>query len=440
MNRLYGTDIIERLAFIIAAALLLATTGLAHANALDTDDIDVILEQIESVEAELGEFSSALVEPLVGLAQQHAASGADEPAQEALLRAQHLIHRSEGVHALRQLEIIEMKTDLYLTREEPHQADRQQKLAVYLAERNFGKASSEIVPALMKLERWYADTGQYGAARRTLDRVIDIIREEGGDADPRLIEPLMEGARVRRLARICCSYKLIEQARDVVEANPSLPSDEKAEVYAALGDAYLASSKSERAVDAYRLGWETLDTELAQSRFAEPAQIATAEDLERNERANTRVFRVDNDPFSFSRYREMSVEDQLNMETQPPQQFFLPLSDNNREFHIRESFSDDPTDKTRKVVGQPFQFILPQLQQIMPISAHTEAELANVQVDLEFTVLANGRVADVEIYGDAPAKLKRLMRRVLYKSHFRPRMIDGEPVATENYKLVQTFY
>ncbi|MDZ7684893.1 MAG: hypothetical protein U5O39_07675 [Gammaproteobacteria bacterium] len=68
-----------------------------------------------------------------------------------------------------------------------------------------------------------------------------------------------------------------------------------------------------------------------------------------------------------------------------------------------------------------------------------EEDLASLSVNLEFTVKADGRVSDVVVDGDAPPKLKRLMRDVLYKSHFRPRLVEGSPVATENFRLTQTF-
>ncbi|MDZ7684892.1 MAG: tetratricopeptide repeat protein [Gammaproteobacteria bacterium] len=177
-----------------------------------------------------------------------------------------------------------------------------------------------------------------------------------------MIEPLTEHARIRRLQRICCSYKPLEEARKIIEQTPQMPGDERAAVYAALGDAYVASGKDDRAREAYRQALEALDDDIAQRTFSEPVQIATAEDLHPYERASKRVFEVDRDLLGYRRYREMTIEERLGIETQPPQQFFVPLDGNGREFHIKErsSAADNPADKTRKVVGQPFQFILGQ--------------------------------------------------------------------------------
>lgn len=399
-------------------------------------------DRLAEIAAREGDFSLALVDPLIEQGRMQARAGNAAAAEDALRRAQHIIHRNEGVHALRQLEIVELMTELHLARDEPYDAERQQELAMYLAERNYGKDSTEILPALERLEQWYADTGQFFHARRTLERTIDIIARDSSDADPRMIEPLMEQARIRRLQKICCSYKLLEEAREIVETNPQIPGDERAEVYAALGDAYVASGKDDRARKAYRRGWNALDDDIAARTFAEPIQIAMAEDLHKHERANKRVFEVDQDPLGFPQYREMSIEERLGIETRPPQQFFVPLEDNGRKFHIKErtTATNDSTDRTRKMVGQPFQFFLPQLQQILPLSMQDEEDLASVSIDLEFTVKADGRVSDVVIGGDAPAKLKRLMRDVVYKSHFRPRLEEGKPVATENFRLTQTFH
>ena len=432
----------KRLATTLIGLCLTSTLAGANADTVGEPDglSDRTTDQIDVLVAEHGAYSMELVDPLIEIGRRQIEDGDVIAAEESLLRAQHVIHRNEGVHALRQLEIVELLSEIHLDRDEPEDADRLQQMAVYLAERNFGKDSDDIVPALMKLERWYADTGQFQNARRTLDRAVEILSERGGEADPRLIEPLIEAARVRRLNKVCCSYKLLEQARRIVEENTSIPADDRARVYAALGDAYLASGRDSRAREAYQLGWQTLGNDIAEAQFSQPVQIAMAEDLLGSERVNKKVFRVDQDPMGFNHYRQLTVEERLGIETRPPQQFFVPLSDGERNFHIKETFgTDDPYDKTRKVVGQPFQFILPQLQQIMPLSASTEAGLAGVQVELEFTVGADGRVDDVEIHGDAPPKLKRLMRKVLYKSHFRPRLENGAPVATTNYRLLQTF-
>ncbi len=430
----------KRLATTLIGLCLTSTVAGANADTVGEPLFDRAADHIDTLVAEHGAYSMELVDPLIEIGRRQIEGGDVVAAEESLLRAQHVIHRNEGVHALRQLEIVELLSEIHLDRDEPEDADRLQQMAVYLAERNFGKDSDDIVPALMKLERWYADTGQFQNARRTLDRAVDILSERGGEADPRLIEPLIEAARVRRLNKVCCSYKLLEQARDIVEENTSIPADDRARVYAALGDAYLASGKDSRAREAYQLGWQSLGDELAEAQFSRPVQIAMAEDLLRSDRATKKVFRVDQDPLGFNHYRQLTVEEQLGIETRPPQQFFVPLSEGDRDFHIKETFgTDDPFDKTRKVVGQPFQFILPQLQQIMPLSASTEAGLAGVQVEMRFTVGADGRVDDVEIHGDAPPKLKRLMRKVLYKSHFRPRLEQGMPVATTNYRLLQTF-
>lgn len=417
---------------------LLALSMLAPMLAFSQEDP---ADQIESLLASEGEFSKNLIEPLIALGRQHVENGNATEAEDALRRAQHIIHRNEGVHALRQLEIVELMTELHLSREAPYDADREQQLALYITERNYGSDSTRLLPALSQLAAWYADTGQFFRARRVLERQIDIIEDEAGDADPRLIEPLIESARIRRLQRICCSYRLLEDAREIAEQNPDMPAIEKAEVFAELGDAYIASGREDRAREAYATGWDLLGADLASARFAEPAQIATSEDLEKAERATKRVFRVDQDPLGFNRYREMSVEERLGLESQPPQQFLVPLTDTNRSFHIKDTFTtDELDDKTRKIVGQPFQFILPQLQQLLPLSAQNEADLADLEVELAFTVREDGRVSDVEVDGDVPIKLKRLMRKVMYKATFRPRLVDGQPVATTNYRLTQTFY
>ncbi|MDZ7684891.1 MAG: hypothetical protein U5O39_07665 [Gammaproteobacteria bacterium] len=102
--------------------------------------------QIDVIAAEEGEFSLELVDPLIELSRIHSRAGDATAAEDTLRHAQHIIHRNEGVHALRQLEIVELMTELDLARDEPYDAERQQELAMYLAERNYGKDSSDILP------------------------------------------------------------------------------------------------------------------------------------------------------------------------------------------------------------------------------------------------------------------------------------------------------
>ncbi len=418
---------------------------LSEAARLETDgDISAAREQlteaVDTIVARQGDFSSDLIEPLISLGRLAVAAGELEAAEDHLRRAQHIIHRNEGVHALRQREIISLMSELHLQRDEPFDADREQQMLVYLSERNFGRNSTEVLPALDQLAEWYTETGQFYRARKSLERAIEIVESNGGEADPRLVAPLMKSAKVRRMQRVCCSYKFLERARSIVSTNTDVPDDERADVLTALGDAYLASGKEDAAREAYDAAWQLIGEEAAGDRFAEPAQIAMAKELTDAERDRKRVFEIDNNRFGGSAFRELSPNEILKIESKPPQSFLVPLTDRGPPFHLSDANNNEPgSDQQRRVVGHPFQFDYKQLKNILPLNWQDEADLALLAVQLDFTVNSDGKVSDVEVLGNPPNRVARLMREVLYKTRFRPRMVDGEPVVTENYQLTQTF-
>lgn len=411
---------------------------------------EVYEDAVAAIEDAEPEFSPVLIDPLLGLARTYIANSDYPEAEEALHRAQHIIHRNEGVHALRQLEVVEQLVNLHLERDEPFEADRQEHLALYLGERNFGKDSAELLPALDRLRDWYVDTGQYFRARSNLDRAMEIIEAEGGENDPRLLPLLIESARIRRLQQLCCSYRSLERAREIVEANDDISNDARLDVYLALGDAYVASRKEEEAGEAYRHAWEMLGAEEADKRFSEPVPIAQSEDLRQTglmANPRTRVYKVEREPTIlgsatlYKRLTELSEDEKAFLESVPPQRFVVPGEPRTHDLRLLDPrYTTDEKEEARHVIGTPFEFIQEQLTEILPISMRDEERLAELKLELDLTVDEAGRVSDVVVESDnAPNALVRLMREVAFKARFRPRLADGEPVRTEHVKVIQTF-
>ncbi|MEX0940980.1 MAG: tetratricopeptide repeat protein, partial [Pseudomonadales bacterium] len=147
----------------------LAGAELAEANEDFETARKLYLSIIEEIDRNHDGYDSVLIGPLVGLGRTYQRLGDPLSAEEALKRAQHLIHRTEGVHALSQLEIVELMTEVNLRKGEPFDADTQQKFAMHISERNF-EATSDLLPSLTRLATWYTDTGQFYHANKTLER------------------------------------------------------------------------------------------------------------------------------------------------------------------------------------------------------------------------------------------------------------------------------
>lgn len=445
---------------VLTACCWLAVTGAAapvdplnRAHALETGGDfeaarEIYKDTISTTEADDGEYAIALVDPLVGLSRCYSALGDVAIATEHLRRAQHIIHRNLGVLDLTQVEILEALTELHLAQEDPMDAEREQELQLYLAERNFGEGSLEMVGVLEKLGKWYMDTGQYFQARKTVQREIELIQELAGETDPRLLAPMIMAAEIRRLQRVCCSHRQLEDVPAILAANPELSNDVRAEAYEAMGDAFIASRKSEEAEAAYRNAWALLGDDAARRKFAKPASMAFGEDLADPQRMHPQIYAVNPNrpPIGFNNLNDQRLrqltDEQAMLNSREPQFFAVPRPDADKRWHITESQNeiDGVIEPQHKVVGRPFQFIHEQLKEVLPIRLQDEKALAQFQMEMAFTVNADGRARNVRVVSnDVPFKLASLMRDVVGKTRFRPRLDGGTPVATENFKLIQTF-
>jgi tetratricopeptide (TPR) repeat protein len=77
---------------------------------------------------------------------------------------------------------------------------------------------------------------------------------------------------------------------------------------------------------------------------------------------------------------------------------------------------------------------------IYPVDRFPSATSEELFADVEFTVRDDGRVSDIEIVAaNVPNESRRWLRTSMYNYRYRPRMIDGEPVATEKLTLHQPF-
>jgi|TARA_Y100000310_G_scaffold321956_1_gene380341 hypothetical protein len=352
-----------------------------------------------------GESSMELLEPLLGISRTLIAQGEFEAATKALRNAQLLAHRNEGVYSLRQLEVIDHLTDIALKSDDVLTADHEQKFSFFISEHFYGETSLDLLPAYYKLVEWYLQTGRHYWVRRELRRAESLIREQAGDHDPILIEFLLLSARSKRLSGICCSEKILEEALDIIAANPQLPNDVKSTVYFALGDAYTVSGKTHEAADHYALT-----------------------NMQRNERPTS----------------EPTMIAMLDYLPTPSLVFMIPLSENG----LNVKLSDGPQglkhlpvdERSRDAIGHPIQFMHYQLEDALPFRFRDLDSLAGIAITLEFTVTREGKVRDVELIGsNAPFKLNQVMSRVLARTIYRPALAQGIPVDTEQVTLTQTF-
>lgn len=184
--------------------------------------IDNYSKFVIATEEQQGIYSSALIEPMIGLARSYHALGDYVNANEYGARAQHLTHRNDGVYSLRQIEIIDLMTDAYLAQRDAEQADKTQKFSLFIAQHHYGDDSLNAIPAISKLGKWYVDSGQFTRADKLLNTQSEIVTNTSGALDPLHLPIIIERAKLKRLRRICCSHIVMQTALPILEKHPNL--------------------------------------------------------------------------------------------------------------------------------------------------------------------------------------------------------------------------
>jgi tetratricopeptide (TPR) repeat protein len=397
---------------------------------------------ITDLEAAKGDYAPELGDPLLDLARIYVDTGRMDKARENLRRAQHLMHRQDGVHALGQLEIIDLLFDLDMQEGKFSQAENQQHFALFISEHNTGKDDPELLPALLKMARWQFETGQYQPSRQTLARARDIITTSLGPADPRLVQILVLEAQTRQLEGACCVEEILEEARAILEANPQ-QNDEYPALLFALADAYIDGGEPELAAEFYHqaVAYQTVRA-AATSPGPElpPKPIPTYGQLNRFT-PHKQVYVPKQNTLDYFPSRQALLERQGFQEQPKAEIFVIPFEDHQYNVRFTSDRQNQPgTDSLHRMVGDPIQFELDHLREILPASYLRDARLAETSIKLDFTVLATGKVTDLEIIaGDAPSKLNQLLKRALSMSKFRPRLVNGIAVDTQHVQIMQTF-
>jgi hypothetical protein len=375
-------------------------------------------------------FERELFAPLMGKGRSLRGLGNPVEANDAFEQALHVLRRNEGVYTLTQLEVIDQLTEMALVNRDPMAADTQQQLAHYISERQYGQGSPELLPSDWRLVRWYIDSGQYSRALRHVTATLEAL--DSPATDPRRIEGHLLAADARRLQGICCSEKPLQDALAIVEANPDLPADLRHSAYLALGDAFIVSRKPEEAAQYYSM----IEDDMTRP----PQPIAMSRVLDRSRQSLLTMYKVNDAPRS-SGLTRMTRDESLSADYQPPQQFRVPLGDNDYNVRIMDTMGGpSESDKIYSVVGRPFQFYTEQLRTLIPIRERSADEISKMEITMSFTVETDGRLTEaVIVESNAPTKVEKLMRDVIDNARYRPGLEQGIPVRIENVTVTQSF-
>ena len=398
-------------------------------NSEAADELRQWHNTITQLETESGTFSIAMVTPLRQYATALAATGSYEKAIEMLRRAQHILHRHQGVHTPEQQALIHQLVSINLESQDYLIADQLEGFIFYLNDRN--DDLNLRIAAHQGLADWYFRSGQFKRATATVKKAIDLIESAGEDQHQELIPLLLNQARYRQMAGLCCNRKYLERAQKLAEST-HVATDVKDDIQLRLADTSIIEGKQTKAV----LHWQNLSTPVSR----EPGLIPGRRQFNNPEEMRKQYYQVADDPLRRPSLYQMTPQQRINNLYLPPQFFMVNDTPSPLPIIIRDSTENiKDQEKVSHIVGSPFVFLRDQLEQILPLRLKQAEALNALELELTFTVTDQGRAKDISIKGDAPRALKKLLRDSLSTSRYRPALQSSQPVTTHDVSITQTF-
>lgn len=379
------------------------------------------LKVIGLIEQSDGGYSTRLINILGHLAGIYYQTGRHTEALETLRRAQHIIHRTDGVFALDQLKIVDWITTTNLKLGRNSAADVQQRFYYTVNLKNYGESSPMMAPAMTRLGDWFRQSRQYANALNMYRQHLDLLIGDENVTDLELVEPLRRISSTLLLQGACCPDRPLERTLDIVLNDPNTDDADKLQALLHLADMTLLQKNTSRAMELYQQAWSMKKpagniNEQDQEPFSLPTQLG--------------IGRTDDVVFAYQRALRGSVIHRRH--------FMDPF---NSTESTAISVTSDSASKSlpgkRELIGAPLSLCYPQLLDLVK-GANSESIL-DYYMDLDYSVDSTGKVTELNVVdSNTPPRLEKYIKNMLIATRFRPRLEDGKPVFTEHLKMHQT--
>jgi tetratricopeptide (TPR) repeat protein len=414
------------------------TASAAHAapDAVPPETIARLEDMVKELERENGPYDPQLGEQLRSLGLAYRANGDYAEAGVALSRALHINRINTGLHSLDQLETLKSLIDVYIAGENWDALDQAYQQLLWIHRRNFDAGDEELLQVTDLVGRWkiraYLEHLLSAPRRVTIaeaedlyGRSIELLEERYGEDDPRLIDALY--------GRVLTNYQLLvevantplsaydrtpafsQPAARLVTQCINTPRGPVCRTISVPNPTYLdefRSAQQEKELDMMK-HVSTITRALEQI-----VEIHEANpDLPVESRAVALVHLGDwhmlkgREGTGIGKYQEA---------------YRLLAAAGGRESLIQELFGAPKT--------------LPSLRLSVP-SVDEQLEAASAQapyVVVAAEVSDRGRARKIRIVEESDPGNKGALRAAREKikgSTFRPRLVDGEPVATEDFRI-----
>jgi tetratricopeptide (TPR) repeat protein len=350
--------------------------GEYYDNAIDALDKSIVL-----MDSNAPPFSDELFNTLMTRALALMNLNRLDDAEESLLRAQNIKHRQHGVYTREQLPVIQQLFQINYRKGNIKDADTQQFFTLRVSEQAYGADSEELIPVLVRLGHYFTNRGNRAPI--------------GSDGQYRAERELLFRHARDQFER---AIKIVETTYGPDDLRLVEPLQGLARMR------YIQRVGTRRAEEALERALRVIEanpsTDLPE-RIRSMVGLADLYNLTGDERAA---------PLYLKAWRILDEDDEYQ--------------------NLKAEYFGTP------VRLEP----LPRVYYLSRLPDGVASPDVELFIDAEYTVRANGRVANIELINkNVPNEQLRLLRSQLYNVQFRPRIVAGEFVDTENLFLHQSF-
>jgi tetratricopeptide (TPR) repeat protein len=428
-------------------------------DVLMLESITRYMERVQELESDNGAYNNDLVEELIGLGKAYYGMGNYQEALGLYNRALHINRVNEGLYNINQLSIIEMIIEANTALKDYQNLSDNFGYLLWVYNRNFENNDLELVPAYMRAADWHInayDMSDHTESIRHLimaanfySKAVDIVENAKGLEDPELIDPLY--------GIVNANFKLVEPLGFVADIDafisgklhPLIPSNFNSE--------FDNNNYPRNPYNALDYNREHLSRLLSDQKFAF-SLIQNAYKSGRN--ALIRIIEIHNKnpelPELSHAYAHTHMADwylrfyKRSYAMQHYQQAYQILSQTDFYEETKKELFGRP--RSLGNFEPPVEFEADRIRVISSEDVTDEAEPEIPQQDIsngedkyvvvEFDVTRYGVVRDLRIIESYPSdsvRFRRMARNTVNATPFRPRLNNGQPITTENVKMIYRF-
>ena len=348
-----------------------------HSNGQFDAAIQNFTSSVEIIEFVADRLNGALVNPLKGLGAAQLGNGRPDQARKTYNRAAHITQVNEGPHNLGQIEILESIAETYIRMDDSKSARDILDRIHIINVKHFDQNPLGLLPSLMSRADWQHRAGYYGDERATYRRAIRIIETSSGKNDPMLVEPL------RRLGE---SYYFV--------------------------DVTMATTQQQGLVSTGEIY------------FKRAARIAEkSEDMDWRQSAKAQIVLADYYLYIDSQNRARKLYKRV----------WDLLSTDDEHLAQRTAWFKDP--------GAIRADRLPTFAGNAAPGNPARDDILSGKIIVDYTVSARGRVRNLRTEAFPPefTDMQRVVHREIRQRIHRPRVVDGEPVQSDDMHFEHNF-